>query len=108
LTACARSVGRLPALQPNHAIDLNLLHHLADGLLIASRDYRFIEDVDASGTSQAPWVRTVGELIAGKFPSGPPFAASARLAWKKHRPRTRLRLGELDKEGEAMAKNEEG
>lgn len=81
---------------PNDATDLNLMQHLAEGLIVATGDYRLIESVDASGSVQAPWVRTVGELLSGRAPAGPPWAFSAQKAWSKHRPRSRAAIGRLD------------
>jgi hypothetical protein len=104
--AHGRSVGRYPMHTTNHAIDLNLLQHLADGLIVVTRDYELIEEVDACGTVQAPWVRTVGELLAGRVPGGPPFAYHARRAKLKHRRRNRDGLRRLEEQGETLARTE--
>lgn len=95
-TAHHRARGQLSKAEENDAIDVNLTHHVADGAILATRDYRFLEEVDATNSPQAPWVRTVGELLAGRIPSGPPFGLSARNAAKRHRPRKRAELVELD------------
>jgi hypothetical protein len=97
--AHARSRGDLRRAQANDAIDTNLLHHLADGLLIVTQDYGFVEEVDATRSPQAPWVRTVGELLLGRRPAGLPFGYGARVAARKHRMRRRERLARFDAEG---------
>lgn len=58
LRAYGRSVGRRRAAEPNDAIDLNMLQHLADGLILATRDYQLIEV-----SSVRHWLRT------GRLPS---------------------------------------
>ena len=97
-----RSVGRLRAAEPNHAVDINLLQHLAEGLLLVTRDYELIEDVDASGSVQSPWVRTIGELILGRYPIGLPFGYGALVARRKHHARKRTQLARYDQEGESL------
>jgi hypothetical protein len=96
MTAHDHATGKYSKFCPNDAMDLNLLQHLADGLIVVTRDYRLIEEVDRSNSAQAPWVRTVGELLAGRFPTGEPFACRARLEKKKHRPRKGENLANLD------------
>jgi hypothetical protein len=104
--AYSRAVGNRPAHTPNHAIDVNLLQHLADGLIVVTRDYELIEEVDATGSVQAPWVRTVGELIAGRIPAGPPFALGAKRAAAKHKARNRSDLCRLDSLADEQARFE--
>jgi hypothetical protein len=98
-----RLSGRRRQAEPNHAIDLHLLHHLGEGLVLATRDYELVELVDMSGSFQAPWVRTIGEVVLGRAPVGPPFSANARKVSAKHRARSRERLRGSDAEGEAIA-----
>lgn len=85
----------------NDAIDLNMMQHLAEDVVLLTKDYGLIEVADACGTVQAPWVRTAGELLAGHVPKGPPWSFSAKKASAKHRPRARQKLGELDAEADA-------
>jgi hypothetical protein len=96
------------ALEANHATDLNLLQHLAEPLVLVTSDYAFIEDVDRCGTVQAPWVRTIGDLLAGKIPIGLPFGLNAQKQAASHRQRDRSNLKRLDEEGLLRAKAEEG
>jgi len=99
-----RSVGRLRSVEPNHAIDINLLQHLAEGLLLVTRDYELIEDVDATGSAQAPWVRTMGELLLGRYPAGLPFGYGAIVARRKHCARRRAQLARYDEEGARLVR----
>jgi hypothetical protein len=102
----ANSRGR--AHTENDAIDLNMLHHLVDGLAVVTRDYVFVENVDRCGTIQAPWVRTVGELLAGHAPTGQPFTDDAKREAASHRPRDRAELSLLDEAEASHAKQEDG
>ncbi len=102
-----RAVHRRPAMTENHAIDLNLLQHLADGLIVVTRDYEFIEEVDASQTIQAPWVRTVGELLLGMIPTVEPFPENAGRSAQHRAARTRASLAALDQEGDRLARADE-
>jgi hypothetical protein len=105
ILAYGRSVGQYRAQSENDAIDLNVLQHLADGLIVVTRDYRLIEEVDACCTAQAPWVRTVGELLAGRVPHGAPFRYSASKAKQKHHQRNRENLRLIDQQGETLARH---
>jgi len=91
-----RATGRRRRFEPNHATDLTLLHHLAEGLPLVTRDYELIEEVDASGSFQAPWVRTPGEVVEGRLPLGLPFGQNGRKALAQHRRRRRADLHALD------------
>ena len=102
LQSFARTNAQAPKIQPNHAIDLNLLQHLAEGAFLLTEDVELIELVDASGSNQAPWVRTVPEMLISKLPKGPPFLQHARNAARKHRPRTRPHLQDLREQTSKM------
>lgn len=101
-----RSLGRLAANTKNDAMDLNMLQHLADNLIVVTNDYRLIEEVDASGSMQAPWVRTVGELLQLRIPPGPPWGYRARIEAGRHRQRKRVELMERDQRALRLARNE--
>ncbi|WP_437981389.1 hypothetical protein [Sorangium sp. So ce117] len=105
--AHARATGHRSAHTENHAIDLNLMQHLAEGLIVVTRDYEIIEEVDACGTVQAPWVRTVGELLEDRVPAGPPFAYNARRRAAKHGARRRADLHIIDQRAEKVAREEQ-
>lgn len=105
LSAYDRSVGRATPHTKNDAIDANMLQHLAEGLTLVTRDYRLVERVDGSGSPQAPWVCTVGELLAGRAPPPPNFLAG-RLLSPSRPPRTSEGLRILEAQGEALAKTE--
>lgn len=96
-TAFDRAHGRQRSHESNHAMDLNMLMHLADRLVLVTADYELVEEVDASGSKQAPWVRTLGEMLTCGAPPGPPFAERARIESGKHRKRNRADLEALDK-----------
>src|SRR5258708_28864444 len=91
-----RASGVLPKPAANDAEDLQLLMHLAEGAFLATYDLKLIEHVDASGGRQAPWVRTIGELLTIELPRGNPWGRSARRAAANHRPRVRDRLSDLE------------
>jgi hypothetical protein len=78
------------------AIDNVMLMHIAQPAFVAMRDYRFIVRVDESGTFQAPWVRTLGELCTEDLPPGMPWGTSGRHAVAQHKARTRKGLAETD------------
>lgn len=75
--------------------------HLADDVILVTSDIDLIERVDDSGTFQAPYVRTMGELLTGPVPDGPPWGVSARRAAKAHAKRRRDRLTELEQASRA-------
>jgi hypothetical protein len=78
------------------AIDVGMLMHVAQPALVAMQDYRFILHVDESGTFQAPWVRTLGELCTEDLPSGLPWGTSAREVAGRHKVRTKKDLAAID------------
>lgn len=84
-------------LDPNDADDMALLHHLAHPAFIATWDLNFLATVDKSGTYQAPWVRTLGELLTDPLPKGVPWGATAARAARDLNRRTRAELRELEK-----------
>jgi hypothetical protein len=86
----------LPKIDENDAEGLQLLMHLAEGAFMATYDLALIEHVDASGSFQAPWVRTIGELLTIELPVGKPWGRSARRAAEAHRPRVRSELRQLE------------
>lgn len=61
----------------NDAEDVQLLQHLGIPAILATRDLDLIRTVDATGTFQAPWVRTIGELLDGPIPHGEPWGRRA-------------------------------
>jgi hypothetical protein len=91
-----RLTGLLPKPDENDAEDLQLLMHLGEGAFLATYDLNLIEHVDASGSFQAPWVRTIGELLTLELPTGQPWGKSARRAAAAHRPRVRSELRQLE------------
>lgn len=78
--------------------DIPLLFQLARPSLLVTKDYKFIEGVDASGTVQAPWVTTLGELLTCATPTGNPWGPAARNLHAGFKPRTAAQLGALEKE----------
>ena len=78
--------------------DIPLLFQFARPSLIVTRDYKFIEGVDRSGSIQAPWVTTVGELLRGRSPDGEPWGEYARDFYQRFQPRVAAALGALDQE----------
>jgi hypothetical protein len=94
--AKARVEGRRPKIDENDAEDLQLLMHIAEGAFVATYDLRFIEHVDASRSFQAPWVRTIGELLRNPLPVGMPWGRAARRAAHGHAIRDRQTLKALE------------
>jgi len=62
----------------NDAEDFQMLQHIAFPSFVATKDVRLIGLVDESGTHQAPWVRTMVELIEDELPDGKPWGSTAR------------------------------
>lgn len=91
-----RKLGKLPKPDENDAEDLQLLWHLAEPAFLATNDLNLIEHVDASGSFQAPWVRTIGELLTMDLPRGLPWGRSARRALDNHRRMDRVALNRLE------------
>lgn len=63
--------------EENDAEDLQLLMQLAQPAFVATKDKTLVRRVDESGTYQAPWVRTIGELLVESLPSGAPWGWTA-------------------------------
>ena len=101
--AKARVTGKLPKVDENDAEDLQLLMHIGEGAFVATFDLNLIEHVDASGSFQAPWVRTIGELLTSKLPKGLPWGRSARRAAAEHQRRSRDQLRELERQVREVA-----
>lgn len=96
-SAFARAKGHQRAHEENDVTDTNLTQHIADGAVVATADHHWIESVDATKSVQAPWVRTIPELLNDLGPKGPPFGVSAQRAARRHRPRTRAGLAALER-----------
>lgn len=94
--ARGRALGRLPKVDENDAEDLQLLMHIGEGAFLATNDFNLVAHVDASGTFQAPWVRTLGELLTTTLPVGLPWGRTARRALAVHGARPRAQLRELE------------
>jgi hypothetical protein len=91
-----RVTGKHGKLNENDAEDLQLLMHLAEGAFLGTFDLNLIEHVDASASFQAPWVRTLGELLSADLPVGLPWGKSARRIARAHRARERGELNRLE------------
>jgi hypothetical protein len=92
-----RAKGLPPKLDPNSTHDTNLAQHLAEGVFVATDDLKFIvNDVDATGSFQAPWVRTPWELLTVELPVGLPWGRAAKRARQEHVPRTIDGLREVE------------
>jgi len=88
--------GRVAERHMNDAEDMQLLMHIAEGAFLATNDLGLIEHIDASRSFQAPWVRTIGELLTESLPVGLPWGRSARRAASAHAVRNRRVLSELE------------
>lgn len=60
----------------NDGADLHLTQHLAEEVVLVTRDQRLIDVVDNARTYQAPWVRHPDDLE--DLPHGEPWGESAR------------------------------
>jgi len=71
----------------NDGADLHMTQHLAASCILVTEDGPLIEIVDAAGTYQAPWVRSLDDL--NELPEGPPWGESARAQARsfKRKPR---------------------
>jgi len=96
--AAARTHG---ATTENDSEDVQLLMHLADDVMLVTSDFGLIERADDTGSFQAPYVRTIGELLTQSAPEGPPWGRSARRALKSHSKRERRGLHDLDQASRA-------
>ncbi len=86
---------RMPA--ENDVEDLAYLPLVGLPTFIATWDLNMIRDVDASGTYQAPWIRTLGELLTDAKPSGLPWGRGAMTQAKRFVRRSRAELVALEK-----------
>lgn len=82
--ATAASVGvdhamKLPRRKPhdNDVEDLGLVALVALPTLVVTWDLGLVAEVDRSATYQAPWVKTLGELLTDPLPRGLPWGESA-------------------------------
>lgn len=90
--------GRSPRFDPNSSHDTNIAQHLAEGVFIVTDDRRFIvDDVDATGSFQAPWVRTPWEMLTAELPHGFPWGRGAKRIRDRHTPRTIDGLREIER-----------
>jgi hypothetical protein len=92
----ATGVGR--PTQENDSEDLQLTMHLADDAIVLTRDFALIEQVDETESFQAPWVRSLGEVLDGRVPEGKPWGRSARRATHGHQIRRARDLAKLEEE----------
>jgi hypothetical protein len=63
----------------NDSEDITHLMHLVEPAFLLTRDGDLLKSVDASGTYQAPWVRTLEQFLRAPLPVGRPWGISARL-----------------------------
>lgn len=70
-----RGQGRRPT--SNDYEDFQMLDVVSTPAFLAIEDRNLLADVRACGTYQAPWVRTVEDLVCGALPSGMPWGPSA-------------------------------
>lgn len=103
LYAVRAALGSYRQPEANDSEDLQLLMHLGDDVVLATFDKGLIQYVDAAGSFQAPWVRTLGELMQGLAPAGPPWGRSARRAAKTHVSRDRRALRGLEDQARIIA-----
>ncbi len=81
---------------PNLAEDVDLLQHLATPAILLTRDFPLIALVDACGTCQAPWVRTIGELLMDGPPVGFPWGKNAKRVKRGFSRRPKKALAQLE------------
>jgi hypothetical protein len=62
----------------NDSQDAQLLMQVGLPAFVAMRDKRTLADVDASGTYQAPWIRTVEDLLTAELPTCSPWGPAAK------------------------------
>jgi hypothetical protein len=77
----------------NDAEDFLQLSHVSEGAIFVTRERKILRLVDACGTFQAPWVRTLAEVLTDRLPRGRPWGRHARrvAALFKRRPYDELR-----------------
>ena len=71
--------------EDNDAEDDGMLMHVAWPAVLLTNDQALLEKVDASGSSQAPWVRSAGDLLRNGVPPGVPWGPSAKKASSRFR-----------------------
>jgi len=91
-----RARGEDPA--KNDSEDVQLLQHLADDVILLTRDFKLIQSIDRTDSFQAPYVRTLGELLTSDLPLGPPWGRAARRAVRGHVRLQRSALAALEEE----------
>jgi len=72
-------------LNTNDSQDTQLLMQVALPAFVATDDRRLLQDVDASGTYQAPWVRTLKDLLTGELPACLPWGPDAKKVARSFR-----------------------
>lgn len=83
----------------NDVEDSRLINHVASpGDLVACLDFAFLTFVDRSGTFQAPWVRTIGEILTDPLPPPQGWGRPARRFAEGFKRRGRAELVRLESE----------
>lgn len=84
-----RSVTAVPQqhrkFKQNDSEDMQLLMQVAVPAFVATMDGFLLDDVDASGTYQTPWVRRLDDLLTSDLPSCEPWGPAARKAAREFR-----------------------
>jgi hypothetical protein len=62
----------------NDAQDVLQLQHIGEGAFFMTRERKILKLVDQSRTFQAPWVRTLVEVLTERLPRGSPWGRHAR------------------------------
>jgi hypothetical protein len=62
----------------NDAQDVVQLQHIGEGAIFVTREKKILKCVDDSGSFQAPWVRTLVEVLTERLPRGLPWGRHAR------------------------------
>jgi hypothetical protein len=91
----------------NDAQDVLQLQHVGEGAIFVTREQKILELVDRSGTFQAPWVRTLVEVLTERLPRGMPWGRHARrlramfrrLPYKELRDSEEVMLSRMRKAG---------
>lgn len=76
--------------------------HIGERAVVVTRDEKLLNDVDASWTFQAPWVRTLVEVLTEPLPIGRPWGRTLRAARRRFLRRPYAELTRA--EGEALAR----
>jgi hypothetical protein len=70
----------------NDAQDLLQLTHVGEVAIFVTQEKKILRLVDQSGTFQAPWIRTLAEVLTERLPRGRPWGRHARrIAASFHR-----------------------